>query len=1125
VFRDLFRTKKPVPPRSAARRVRTWQPALESMEDRITPAVVSTVSGGVLSITGTFNDSINVASTGGLVKINGADPDSGAASASAINHIVVNPGAGSNNVDLRNVLTADFTSLLDYQINGGTGDDTYRVSSALKGTIDSGNQASRVFVQGNASDVTLDEAADTLTADGVQIDLLGSAFNLSLGMTMSHLVVAPEAGGIRTLSDDGAANDGVSRLFDNATGRTLDFRNPTATLTIRDQSALNLPSDYRFVSLDALGVPALVEMDANGLADTLTFGGSATNVTLDETTNRVLLDSFVVSIPNSAAANLRFTGLTTNLTFLTGGGGHRALTDDAAANNGMSRLYTYPSMRFIGFRNPTGSLTLRDGGAGSNTYEFNSLDAVGAPASLIFDAANQSDQFRFTRNGNAAVIDQVHDKVTLDGIAIAMQNASAVNLLFDATLANLTMLPKQGASVVLSDDLGPNNGISRLWDHVGGTLIEFRNPTTTLAVRDTNALGGSRFEFAGIDAISAPGEIILDAAGRADLLAVTGAYADVVVDRGADLVDLDGLTIKTPNAGAANWRIDATMQTFAVAVRPGDRQIVQDDGTANDGVSRILNATAGSHIDFRNPTDLVTLDGSNAGGNTFEFVTLDDQGAPTDIDLDFGTHPGNAVLRVPGLVGFVSEDRDSQIFDIDNWSIGVFGDGANKVVLDMQMAVLEILPDDSDFFVVSDNPTPHDGFSRASSTLYGAVTDFRNPFGILIVDGANGVGGSMVEFNGLDVVSRPQAVQLNVGSAIDVFRFTGKATNVIDDIDNASVVIDGLQIDLCGCGVDMFFDMDVSNLTFVLPKGEGWTIQDDSNPNDGISQLQEEGSPFTTYFRNPTAKLALLQDGGSVGNVEGLDAVGKPTTQDIQSYSLSKLREDYGFKFSGSYYQSFAGQNEKWFQDRTGQWYAVFPSGRLAKWNGGTQFTTIANVDPSVYQNPQLLFAASVTLSSADQTQLDTIQQAHGFRYTGTYWENYLGLHEKWFKDQSNAWYVILPNGDIKAWLGGSTLGSAIATVNAFIFDVPAVLLRASLAPAAVQQLQQVQQAHGFRFMNSFWQNYLGLGEKWFVDRNGAWHVITSNGDVSKWNGGTSLTFVATVDPAAYADPWLLLQA
>src|SRR5207253_2462482 len=122
--------------------------------------------------------------------------------------------------------------------------------------------------------------------------------------------------------------------------------------------------------------------------------------------------------------------------------------------------------------------------------------------------------------------------------------------------------------------------------------------------------------------------------------------------------------------------------------------------------------------------------------------------------------------------------------------------------------------------------------------------------------------------------------------------------------------------------------------------------------------------------------------------------------------SLGQLEHTYGFHFTGDFMQSYHGLNAKWFQDRTGAWYALFSDGTLKAWtgaNGQDNFTTVATLDSALYANPELLFQAPIMLTQAAQTQLTQLEQTHGFHFAGSFFQGFLGLNEKWLADKSGA--------------------------------------------------------------------------------------------------------------------------
>ncbi len=90
-----------------------------------------------------------------------------------------------------------------------------------------------------------------------------------------------------------------------------------------------------------------------------------------------------------------------------------------------------------------------------------------------------------------------------------------------------------------------------------------------------------------------------------------------------------------------------------------------------------------------------------------------------------------------------------------------------------------------------------------------------------------------------------------------------------------------------------------------------------------------------------------------------------------------------------------------------------------------------------------------------------------------------------------------------------------------------------ALPPAAAgtsalsNQLSSLQTTYGFHSVGSYYQNYGGLNEKWFEDRNNHWFVITPDGTILSWTTGplAGSPTVAVTDPSVYANPNLLFQA
>jgi hypothetical protein len=60
-----------------------------------------------------------------------------------------------------------------------------------------------------------------------------------------------------------------------------------------------------------------------------------------------------------------------------------------------------------------------------------------------------------------------------------------------------------------------------------------------------------------------------------------------------------------------------------------------------------------------------------------------------------------------------------------------------------------------------------------------------------------------------------------------------------------------------------------------------------------------------------------------------------------------------------------------------------------------------------------------------------------------------VGLNEKWVRSRTSnlangGWYAILPDGEIRPWTGGNTVGATVATLGASVYADPSLLYGAA---------------------------------------------------------------------------------
>jgi hypothetical protein len=171
----------------------------------------------------------------------------------------------------------------------------------------------------------------------------------------------------------------------------------------------------------------------------------------------------------------------------------------------------------------------------------------------------------------------------------------------------------------------------------------------------------------------------------------------------------------------------------------------------------------------------------------------------------------------------------------------------------------------------------------------------------------------------------------------------------------------------------------------------------------------------------------------------------------VQGYQLRQagaqawfLNQDYGLVFAGSYYQnsSHVGANEKWIQGnalpvRTNPnskgnpygniWYYILPNGNFYAWNNfapGLQGTLLATLDPIYYYFPTMLHDAS------QDNFAYAISKVLGLMNPGNFFQNYLGLQERWILGPANTWYYITPNG--KFYTGS---GTYLTTLDPMVYN------------------------------------------------------------------------------------------
>lgn len=88
-------------------------------------------------------------------------------------------------------------------------------------------------------------------------------------------------------------------------------------------------------------------------------------------------------------------------------------------------------------------------------------------------------------------------------------------------------------------------------------------------------------------------------------------------------------------------------------------------------------------------------------------------------------------------------------------------------------------------------------------------------------------------------------------------------------------------------------------------------------------------------------------------------------------------------------------------------------------------------------------------------TQAYQLKQQLGLSYAGSYYTNSFRANEKWLRGSNNTWYIILPSGELRKWLGtlGASMaaGALVTTLDKSFYDDPSLLWNAQpTIPATV---------------------------------------------------------------------------
>ena len=124
---------------------------------------------------------------------------------------------------------------------------------------------------------------------------------------------------------------------------------------------------------------------------------------------------------------------------------------------------------------------------------------------------------------------------------------------------------------------------------------------------------------------------------------------------------------------------------------------------------------------------------------------------------------------------------------------------------------------------------------------------------------------------------------------------------------------------------------------------------------------------------------------------------------------------------------------------------------------------------------------------------------------------------------RDGGWTYITPSGDVFLWGNGSSADQHLATLDESYFSSPRKLYFAKHPRGDAWSAFELDQKFNLSYTGDFYEDYLGLNERWLLGRDASWYYILPDGRVYRWSSPDEL--VAVLSEYYYADPSRLYDA
>jgi subtilisin-like proprotein convertase family protein len=347
-------------------------------------------------------------------------------------------------------------------------------------------------------------------------------------------------------------------------------------------------------------------------------------------------------------------------------------------------------------------------------------------------------------------------------------------------------------------------------------------------------------------------------------------------------------------------------------------------------------------------------------------------------------------------------------------------------------------------------------------------------------------------------------------------------------------------------GVTTSINQGTQVLTVTPPAGFTGTFRVTVAATDSVHTTQQS---FLVLVSAPTPVVTL----SAIGNqsiphtqsslsvqLNATDTSKNPLTlhADVFGYSTAyALKQQLGLFLDGSLFYNSFGQKDEWIRSSVqNKWYVLFPDGELKAWDGTPNSfatsPTVETLDPAFWQDPSLLYNASVpvapavTVSIDPKTQLMTITPPAG--YTGTF-QVTVSAADGSAADRKSFLVTVTDQAPVLAAINDQTVkhSNLPLTVNLSASDPNNDLQPLAATVLGYSQAYDLQRQLGLFVNGSLFFNSFGQREEWlFSSVQSKWYVILPDGELLQWDGTpnslATSPLVARLSPSVWQNPSLL---